>query len=103
MAQFDVYPNPARGMGDAVPFVLDVQSDHLAALPTRVIVPLGRPDDFQPLRRLNPLVEVDDERFAVMAQHMAAVPAEVLRNPVANLAARRYDILAALDCVFTGI
>lgn len=103
MAQFDIYPNPVRGMGDAVPFVLDIQSEQLSALPTRMIVPLGRPDDFQPLRRLNPLVEVDGERFAVMTQHMAAVPRDVLREPVGSLAPRRDDIIAALDFLFTGI
>lgn len=103
MAQFDVYPNPAGGMGDAVPYVLDVQDDQLAGVPTRIVVPLARPDGFQALRRLNPLVEVDGERLAVMTHLMAAVPRDVLRGRVASLESRRNDIVAALDFLFTGL
>lgn len=103
MAQFDIYANPANGMEGGAPYVLDVQSDHLASLPTRMIVPLAIPDDFQPLRHLNPLVEVGDERFALMTQFMAAVPRQVLGTPVGTLANRHADIVAALDFLFTGI
>jgi toxin CcdB len=103
MAQFDVYPNPAGGMGDAVPYVLDMQSDQLVGLPTRMIAPLARPEDFQPLRRLNPIIDVEGERLAVMTHLMAAVPRDVLQSPVASLGARRDDIVAALDFLFTGI
>lgn len=103
MAQFDVYPNPAGGMGNSVPFVLDMQSDQLAGLSTRMIAPLARPEDFQPLRRLNPIVEIGGERLVVMAHLMAAVPRDVLRSPVASLESRRDDIVNALDFLFTGI
>ncbi|MBF0325303.1 MAG: CcdB family protein [Alphaproteobacteria bacterium] len=103
MAQFDVYPNPTGGMSGAAPYVLDVQSDHVAHLPTRMVVPLARPDEFQPLRHLNPLVEVKGERMAALVQFMAAVPREVLRDPVASLKDRRQDFVNAIDFLFTGI
>jgi len=103
MAQFDVYVNPVRDMKGGAPFVLDVQSDQLAGLPTRMIVPLAIPDDFQPLRHLNPIVEINGQRLALMTQFMAAVPRHVLSQPVTNLADRRDDIVAALDFLFTGI
>lgn len=103
MAQFDVYPNPAGGMGDAVPYVVDMQSDQLAGLPTRMIAPLARPEDFQPLRRLNPLVEIGGERLVIMIHLMAAVPRDVLAASVASVADHRDDIINALDFLFTGI
>lgn len=103
MAQFDVYANPVRDMEGGAPFVVDVQSDQLAGLPTRMIVPLATLDDFQPLRHLNPLVEIDGQRLALMTQFMAAVPRHILDHPVTNLANRRNDIVAALDFLFTGI
>ena len=103
MAQFDVYHNPAGGMADGAPYVIDIQSDHLSGLPTRIIAPLARPDDFQPIRGLNPLVEVDGERFAVMVNLSAAVPTAVLRNPVASLAEHRSTIIGAVTFLFTGI
>lgn len=103
MAQFDVYANPVAGMEGGAPFVVDVQSDHLAGLPTRMIMPLAALDDCQPLRHLNPPMAVGDERFALMTQFMAAVPRQVLGTPVGSLADQRALILAALDFLFTGI
>lgn len=101
--QFDVHPNPIGDMADAAPYVVDVQSDQVAGLPTRMIVPLARPDGFQAVRRLNPLVEVDGERLALMINLMAAVPRQILGPPVTSLADRRNEIVAALDFLFTGI
>ena len=35
--QYDVYPNPSPRMRDVYPFVIDIQSDLLAALATRMV------------------------------------------------------------------
>lgn len=104
MAQFDVHPNPVLEMRDGAPFVLDLQSNQLAALPTRIVAPLARLDGTLKLvRNLNPLVEVKGESLAVMPHLAAALPAKVLEPPIASLEARRHDIVAALDFLFTGI
>lgn len=39
--QYDVYPNPSPRMRDIYPFVVDVQSDLLKALATRMVVQLA--------------------------------------------------------------
>lgn len=103
MAQFDVHPNPVGDMADAAPYVLDLQADHLAAMPTRIVAPLAVLESFQPVRNLNPVVEIDGERFAIMVNLMATIPRAVLARPVASLAEHRNDIIAALDFLFTGI
>ncbi|MGE5504312.1 MAG: CcdB family protein [Actinomycetota bacterium] len=103
MAQFDVYPNPVMPMGEGAPYLVDIQDDGLAALHTRIVVPLVRPEAVQPLRRLNPVVEVGGERLVLVVQNMGAVPRDVLRDRVASLEHRRDDIVAALDFLFTGI
>lgn len=103
MAQFDVYPNPVGAM-DSVPLIVDVQSDHLNRMPTRMVIPLGRPGPFlQPMRHLNPLVEVNGETLVLITEQAAALPARVLDRKVASLADHRLDIIAALDFLFTGI
>jgi toxin CcdB len=104
MAQFDVHRNPAGSMADAAPYVVDIQAECVSGLPTRMIVPLVRGEDgLKPVRHLNPIVDVKDERLVVMTHMMAAVPANVLGPAVATLAGRRTDIVAALDFLFTGI
>ena len=39
--QFDIDENPSPRMNDIYPFVVDVQSNLLSALATRVVVPLA--------------------------------------------------------------
>lgn len=89
---------------DNVPFVVDIQSDQLDRMPTRIVVPLGRPDTFlQPVRRLNPVLEVDGEPLILITELASSLPARVLVRKIASLAAHRNDIIAALDFLFTGI
>ncbi len=103
MAQFDVYHNPVGTMSN-VPFVVDVQSDHLGRMPTRMVVPLARPDSLlQPIRHLNPVFEVDGMALILLTEQAAALPTPVLERRVASLANHRLDIIAALDFLFTGI
>jgi toxin CcdB len=55
-----------------------------------------------PILRLNPKVGVEDiSADSAYAGHGPGAPA-CLKQPVANLAAQRDDILAALDFLFTG-
>jgi toxin CcdB len=96
VARFDVYR-----LGNA--HYLDVQTDLLHGLNTRLVVPLlpvrGGP---LPAGRLNPVVELAGELYSVHPQLMVAVPAGSLRAPVDNLK-RHYDrIVAAIDMIFLG-
>lgn len=98
MARFDVYRN---GAGEG--FLLDVQADLLSHLNTRVVVPLlPSGGDLQPARGLNPVFEIEDGRFVMATQFMAAVPASLLKGPVARLGALRAEITTALDMLFQG-
>lgn len=40
MARFDVYVNPDAAGRTLIPYLLDVQNDHVRGLQTRVMVPL---------------------------------------------------------------
>jgi toxin CcdB len=104
MAQFDVYPNTDDESAAVVPCVLDVQSNFLDGLSTRVVIPLATPEalDTLPVLRLNPTVSVSGKALIVLTQDMAPVPRRMLKSPVANLSPQREEILAALDFLFTG-
>lgn len=98
MARFGVFRNP-EGAG----YLLDVQADLLDYLNTRIVVPLlpvaAAPT---PAKTLNPVFEVEGESVVMVTQFLAAVPAHLLRTPVAILEGQRYDITAALDLLFQG-
>lgn len=103
MPQFDVHPNPNRKVAGDIPYVVDVQVDFLHDLPTRILVPLVRPEAMKASPHLNPMVTVAGQDLALMTNQLASLPTSVLAPPVASLAERRYDILRALDFLFTGI
>ncbi|MGE5546573.1 MAG: CcdB family protein [Solirubrobacterales bacterium] len=103
MTQYDVHPNPSRRAAEDMPYVVDVQSDLLSDLPTRVLVPLARPGVIKPSPHLNPTVDVHGEALTLLANQLVSLPRQVLGPPVASLENRRDDIIAALDFLFTGI
>jgi toxin CcdB len=100
--QFDVYKNPRGGM---FPLLVDVQHELLARLATRVVVPMATVKRYggKPITRLNPVVSVRGVDYVAVFQEMSAVPANVLADHVGTIAARRTDLVAALDLMFTGI
>ena len=60
--QFDIFENPSPRMRDVYPYVVDVQSDLLSALATRMVVPLAvtalATQDLP--RQLCPVITVND-------------------------------------------
>jgi toxin CcdB len=105
MSQFDVHRNPNAATRARIPYLLEVQSDLLDPLATRVVVPLCKPEVLsgKPAERLNPAFEIEGRKLLMLTPELAGVPRKALGERVANLAAERAAIIAALDLVLTGI
>ena len=105
MAQFDVYRNANPATRARIPFLLDVQADLLDSLMTRIVVPLCKPEVLsgKPAERLNPVFEMDGRKLVMLTPELAGVSRKALGDRVANLAAERLAIIAALDLTITGI
>lgn len=98
MARFDVFENEG-GAG----YLLDVQSDLLSGLNTRVVVPLlPKPTAPSPAQRLNPVFSIEGQELVMATQYMAAVPEGELRSGVGSLAEKQDEISVALDMLFLG-
>ncbi len=99
MARFDLYPNPSNGRG----YVLDVQSDLLEGLNTRMVVPL-MVTAHAPIaaKRLNPVFDIDGHSHVMVTQFMAAVPSAALGAVCGNLAKEADQITAAIDMLMQG-
>lgn len=101
MARFDVYGNSGK-FAPTVPYLLDVQSDFVSGLPTRLVIPLRRratlsktlPSD------LCPLITVEGEQYFLAPAEMGAVPVGVLQQRVMNVSDRSLEIGSALDLIF---
>lgn len=98
MARFDLY-RPKRGPG----YLLDIQSNWLESLPSRVIVPLLPPTPALPvIRGLTPVFMVGDEEVAMMTHYLTAIPKRELGPSVGSLSTQQDEITRALDVLITG-
>jgi toxin CcdB len=104
MAQFDIHRNLNPDTRRLFPYLLDVQSDLLAPMATRVVVPLARANALgRPVERLNPRFTVERADVVMDTPEIAGVPARMLGEVVDSAAIRRADIVAALDFLFFGV
>jgi toxin CcdB len=104
MARFDVYANAGPHVG-STPYLLDVQSDLLNGLDSRVVIPLRRLSHFAPVKlpgNLMPVFNVNGEDCLLETPKMAAVPLRILKAPIASLAAQQDRVVAAMDFLFNG-
>ena len=105
MAQFTVCRNKNPQTRSAVPFLLDIQNDLLDGLETRVVVPLLPISSMkgQTVRALMPILEVEGERYVMLTPELAGIPKSELGEAIARVEQHRFDIIAAIDFLLTGI
>jgi toxin CcdB len=103
MARFDVHENPNPATSPAAPFLLDVQSDLLEDLATRVVVPLFRAESVgKAASFLNPTFTINDIPVVMSTAEQAAVPISALGAKVQTLRDRQEEIVGALNFLLTG-
>ena len=104
MARFDVYANPGSHAA-TTPYLLDVQSDLLSSLDTKLVIPLRNLKHFPKVKlstQLTPVFTIEGEAYLLETPKMGAVPQRVLKSPVTSLAQAQDQITAAMDFLFHG-
>jgi toxin CcdB len=104
MARFDVYPNPGAH-ASTTPYLLDVQSDLLDSLDSRMVIPLRSLDHFAPVKlptRLTPVFNILGKDYLLETPKMGAVPRHIMKGCVASLSDDQASITGALDFLFQG-
>jgi len=98
MPRYDIYR-----ISDQKGYLLDVQSDLLDELKTRVVVPLI-PVDIAPrlAKCLTPVFTIESAEYVMVTPLMASIPASDLKMRVTNLSDSFDEISNALDMVFHG-
>ena len=103
MARFDIYPHPITPDRDALPYVLEIQSDLLYAFVERVCVPLVRGGTIPGLtERFNPSILVNGEPLRLHPLGIAVFYTNELKNAVGSASAQALSIDAALDMLLRG-
>ncbi|MBU0480879.1 MAG: CcdB family protein [Proteobacteria bacterium] len=103
MAQFDVYENPNPATSEIVPYLLDLQSDLLDDLATRVVAPLVTLEGMElQARFLNPVFTIGERQVVMSTAELAGISRRDLGDRVTSLIEERDRIIGALDFLFTG-
>jgi toxin CcdB len=103
MAQYDVYLNPVVGARSVVPYVVNLQSDLISQLPSRLVAPLSRVGLNHKLpTNLSPSFVIEGESLLFMPHESAPLGERSLGKPVTSLVAFSSQILSALDAVTSG-
>ncbi len=105
MSQYTLYENENKNTKKTYPYFVDVQSDILVELNTRIVIPLT------PLNTLNnttakklcPTIEISGHSFVLLTHQLTSIPTSVLVKETASLENYRDEILGAIDLLLTGI
>lgn len=99
MARFDIH----RSSNGAAHYLLNVQSELLDHLRTRVVIPLMLPESVPPdVRDLHPRLVVEGIELLAATQLLAAVKRQDLGPIVGSAADQRDTVTRALDLLLTG-
>ena len=103
MQQFDIVENANPQSKRRVPYLLVLQAPLFDELATRVVAPLIPRKRFgKPMAHLTPAISVGDKQYVVSMAELAGVPLTALGPQVDSLIDERFEIISALDFLFTG-
>jgi toxin CcdB len=104
MAQFTVYRNKNARTKATFPLLVDVQSNLLEELQTRVVIPLTKATALsrKPLDQLTPILKFEDEAYVLVTPQLAGIGRKELGASSGTLAEHRDVILGAMDFLLTG-
>jgi len=104
MSAFKIHRNNSSS-SEHYPYVVDVQSELLSGLETRLAIPLVLSSEIagKTIKNLNPIIEIDQNLYIVLTQQMAAIPKSVLGEELEEINIDRNQILSSIDFLITGI
>ena len=105
MAQFDVYANPSKTQRGEIPWMVDIQSDILDKLPTRLVIPLAlRPNMPAAMpRSLCPIISWNGTTLVALPHLAAQFRVKDLGPVHGNLRPQASQFVDALDAVASGV
>lgn len=104
MKQFDLYENVDPDSRATYPYFVDVQTDLLDDLNSRVVIPIAVVQDAKSFpNNICPIVEIRNKKYALLTHQISTVSASFLAHKKGTLLLNRSEIISALDFLLTGI
>ncbi len=105
MSQYTLYRNENKGSKKAYPYFVNVQSDLLDELNSRIVIPLSPLKTLENTnaKKLCPIIDIEEGCFVLLTHQLTSVPKSILKKEATSLEKFRYEILGAIDLLLTGI
>lgn len=103
--QYDVYENTDKDTKKVYPYFVDIQSNLLDTLNSRVVIPLTPIKNVSKEypKNLCPTISIDNKDFALLTHQITSVPISLLKRKAISAEAYRTEIIAAIDFLAAGI
>jgi len=104
MAQFDISKNNSKTSKNDVPYIMEIQSESVSILDTRIVVPLRKAENNldKMISKIHVSIEVGNKKYIAFISEMAAIPSGIMSSAISNGGLKRTEIIAAIDLLFTG-
>lgn len=105
MSQFTLYKNEEKNSKKTYPYFVNVQSDLLDNLNSRLVIPLSPYSAVNntSAQKLCPIIQLDKEKFVLLTHQMTTVPSAILKTEILSIERYRNEIINAIDMLITGI
>ncbi|HYA07117.1 MAG TPA: CcdB family protein [Xanthobacteraceae bacterium] len=101
--QFDIVENLNVARRNHYPFLVVLQHDRVAALRSIIAAPLVETAVRLTGSRLHPSITISGRTYVIVVEELAAVEPNSLGRVITSAESIRYEIIAAIDFLFTGI
>jgi len=104
--QFTLYRNNNKSSNKTYPYFVDIQNDLLDDLNSKVVIPLSpyNSRDKIDAKKLCLIIKIDGEGdFVLLTHQITSIPKSTLKTKITSLENYRYEILAAIDILLSGI
>jgi toxin CcdB len=101
--QFDIVENLNSARRAQYPFLVVLQHDRVAALRSVVAAPLTEATTALAGSRLHVPIAIAGRGYVILLEELAAIQTTSLGRVTASAESIRYEIIRAVDLLFTGI
>ncbi len=104
MEQFDILINKNIKSRNEVPFLINLQSDPMDLLATRIVAPLRETSKYsdQVLTKIHIPISINSTDYTIFISELASIPTNVIGEKVIHANFLRQECTDAIDLLFTG-
>jgi toxin CcdB len=101
--QFDIVENLNPLTHSRFPLAVVLQHDRVSTFSALVVAPLTAATPALIGTRMHPKLDLSGGEFVILVEELASVARRTLGRVVGSAEPNRYEIVAALDLLFTGV